>query len=408
MNLEEIWSETLTQLAAHLNPAELAQLRADCQLTAAQEQGEELALTLGVNQLDTLNMVKHQLSRHLITYLGLAAGAPVTLSLAYTGTGQAEPRHYLRVMTAQHILSGTWPEPAWVIPGLLPAGLTLLAGRQKIGKSWLALQLCRAVTYHLPVWERPAPAGSFLYLALEDTPRRLQGRMQKQIWGESAELKNSGFILRDQFEKQIGFLDEEGSGILAEQIERQRPRLVVIDTLGRAVRGDVNDYEVMTTALSPIQNIALQKNCAILIIDHHRKLFGGDIDVVVDILGSSAKAAVADTIWGLYKQRGSGQVKLGMVGRDVEDNMLTLAIDPSGLWQLVQEGEDGLEITPRRQEILDALAQIGPASVDLVAEAINQNRGNTHTRLQDLVDAGLVRRGKQGNSIVYSQTGAGQ
>ena len=31
------------------------------------------------------------------------------------------------------------PEPTWGVPGLIPAGVTLLAGPPKIGKSWMGL-----------------------------------------------------------------------------------------------------------------------------------------------------------------------------------------------------------------------------------------------------------------------------
>ena len=51
----------------------------------------------------------------------------------------------LDLLTADEILTAAWPEPVWAIPGLLPVGLTILAGRPKVGKSWLALQIALAV-----------------------------------------------------------------------------------------------------------------------------------------------------------------------------------------------------------------------------------------------------------------------
>jgi len=41
------------------------------------------------------------------------------------------------LITADYILATEWPEPDWVIPQILPVGLTTLAGRPKGGKSWL-------------------------------------------------------------------------------------------------------------------------------------------------------------------------------------------------------------------------------------------------------------------------------
>src|SRR5690606_30802768 len=41
--------------------------------------------------------------------------------------------------TAVDLMKREFPEPKWIVEGLLPEGLTLFAGPPKIGKSWLAL-----------------------------------------------------------------------------------------------------------------------------------------------------------------------------------------------------------------------------------------------------------------------------
>src|SRR5258708_18107521 len=47
--------------------------------------------------------------------------------------------------TAADLLAEEFAEPKWAVPGLLPEGLTLLAGAPKVGKSWLCLGLALAV-----------------------------------------------------------------------------------------------------------------------------------------------------------------------------------------------------------------------------------------------------------------------
>jgi hypothetical protein len=44
-----------------------------------------------------------------------------------------------RLITARDLLDQTLVDPQWAIPQFLPAGLTLLAGKPKMRKSWLAL-----------------------------------------------------------------------------------------------------------------------------------------------------------------------------------------------------------------------------------------------------------------------------
>ncbi|WP_261763881.1 AAA family ATPase, partial [Pseudonocardia asaccharolytica] len=73
----------------------------------------------------------------------------------------------------------TFPEPRWAVPGLVCEGVTLLAGPPKVGKSWLSLNLALDIAAGRPaLGSIEVEPGPVLYLALEDTPRRLQSRMR--------------------------------------------------------------------------------------------------------------------------------------------------------------------------------------------------------------------------------------
>ena len=83
-------------------------------------------------------------------------------------------------MTA--IRNGVWldaqvfSEPAWVVPGIIPEGCCILAGRPKIGKSFLVLEIALAVAAGTQVLGVDVEQRPVLYLALEDNERRLQRR----------------------------------------------------------------------------------------------------------------------------------------------------------------------------------------------------------------------------------------
>ena len=70
---------------------------------------------------------------------------------------------------AQTLLSTPLPPVRWLIPDLLPAGLALLAGASKSGKSWLCLWLSLQLAQDGEFWGRAVPAQTVLYLCLEDT-----------------------------------------------------------------------------------------------------------------------------------------------------------------------------------------------------------------------------------------------
>ena len=106
----------------------------------------------------------------------------------------------------------------------------MLAGRPKIGKSWLALQLAVAVAEGGAFLEQPVTLrGAVLYLALEDTAQRLKERVE---------------IVRPRRDAPIRFITEwpalnweaGGLGQLFEKIKVVKPKLVVIDTLASALQ----------------------------------------------------------------------------------------------------------------------------------------------------------------------------
>ncbi|MCB0195561.1 MAG: AAA family ATPase, partial [Anaerolineae bacterium] len=91
--------------------------------------------------------------------------------------------------TMKELLEAEFTDPEWIIPGILPlGGLAILAGRPKLGKSWLALQWALATGNGGRVFGEQVRKCKVLYLALEDSPRRLKSRIKKQIEKESASL----------------------------------------------------------------------------------------------------------------------------------------------------------------------------------------------------------------------------
>lgn len=309
----------------------------------------------------------------------------------------------LSFLSADFILTHEWPDLVWAIPGLLPTGLTVLAGRPKLGKSYLALQIAQAVAAGGVALGQRVQAGPILYLALEDPGRRLKERMKQQDWRMGLP---ADFMILGQFEEQLGYLQNGGGERLAARIANAKYRLVVIDTLSKALAGDQLDMEVMNLAFAPIHRMSHDLNCATMIIDHHRKP-GMASNMVDDIMGSTAKAASADTVWGLYRERGKAGARLSVTGRDIEERNLALTMDwgQTYCWHL--EGDaDEIAATERFDEILVVLATVASGmSNKEVAEATGQDKANTYKRLQILAGKGQVRRIKDGRGVLYERVG---
>jgi len=104
------------------------------------------------------------------------------------------------VITARELQTKQFTPVRIILPDLIPEGLTILAGKPKIGKSFLALDVCMAVAANCFVLGQTKPVqGDALYLALEDSQRRLKKRMDKlmqaQAWPERLQLHTSGSAL---------------------------------------------------------------------------------------------------------------------------------------------------------------------------------------------------------------------
>ena len=80
----------------------------------------------------------------------------------------------LQTVNAETLLYEPLEKPSFVVEGLIPTGLSLFCGSQKIGKSWLMLKLCLCVSQGIPLWDMPTMEGDVLYLCLEDTFCRIQ------------------------------------------------------------------------------------------------------------------------------------------------------------------------------------------------------------------------------------------
>lgn len=305
--------------------------------------------------------------------------------------------HY-NLLSAHDILTKEFPEPPWVIPNILRVGLSGLAGKQKIGKSWLALQFACAVAHGGKIFDMKVDCASVLYVATEDPPWRLKDRMKKQGWDINN--RQADFMTLGEFQNHIGDLSKNGAGVLAELIILREYRLVIIDTFSRTFSGDQNDVEKMTKALSPLHKVAHDLQASILIIDHHHKGITDQRDPLNDILGSTAKGAIIDTALGLYRERGKNEAELHICGRDVEDKVINLKMDWSiGTWQKI--GDDKVPVLPKGQKsIIDFLQSEGEADLKSICDGIgtdyNKGRGTVSKNIKECISKGLVEEFQDG------------
>ncbi|KKN20633.1 hypothetical protein LCGC14_0933610 [marine sediment metagenome] len=279
-----------------------------------------------------------------------------------SSTGEA-----ITTITASALQSKEFPPLQYAVDGYLAEGVTLLAGKPKIGKSWMALDFAMAVaTGDLALGSVRCRKGAILYCALEDNHRRLQRRMS-QLYGDVEHWPPGLHFATEVRRLGDGLVDD-----LRDWIEAHHPKLVILDTFaGVRPQSRREGYDADYAALSPLQEMAGQMGVAILVIHHLRKMLGDDpFDM---ISGTTGLTGAVDTAFVLH--RGKQGVTLYGRGREIEE--MEQAVEfVGGMWKLLG---DAAEV--RRSEERCAILEVvegadEPLGPKEIAEALSWKADN--------------------------------
>lgn len=218
--------------------------------------------------------------------------------------------------------------PPIIVRGMIPSGLTVLAGAPKRGKSWLALELGICVARGDDFLGMKTTQGDVLYMDLESSQYRVKNRLQKLVPGRPPDAL------------QISHEAERLDGDLLAQLEGwcadvAHPVLIIIDTLGRVKGGSKrgeNAYEADTRIFGQLQKFAQNRKLAVVCVHHLRKSKDSD-DWYERISGSNGLTGVADAVLSLGGKRGEEDSTLSISSRDFDDAELILAFN-EGVWTL--------------------------------------------------------------------------
>jgi AAA domain-containing protein len=295
--------------------------------------------------------------------------------------------------TNTNVIMATAFDPIkWVIPGYISEGFLVLAGRQKLGKTWLAMDWAIAVaTGGMAMGSIACEQGDVLYVDMENGPRRIQGRINTLFPDE----RNRPDLTRLEWVIESPQLD---AGFIQE-LERWRqsvsdPRFVVIDVLQRIKpAGSMarNSYENDYSAWAPLQQWATHHGIAVLGLHHTRK--GGADDPLEALSGSNGLSACADTTLVLDSDQ-NGKT-LYVRGRDVEEKETAL-IFTAGLWSVLGEAAD-VRRTDERSQILSVLLTADePMNPKEISVATGSTRNSTDQLLYKMAKVSEVEKTGRG------------
>lgn len=223
----------------------------------------------------------------------------------------------LNTYTLQELYKQPIEPIPWVVEDLLAPGLYFLGGSPKVGKSWLALQLCLAVCRREPFLGFKARRTEVLYISLEDGSRRLHIRALRMTEKAPAGLHlcSHAHLIGHGLEQQLNQMLAEHPGV----------KLVIIDTLQkiREATGASPSYSIDYRDASALKAVADRNDICLLVVHHLRKQ--EDKDPFKQLSGTNGLNGAADGTIVLDRQkRQEGTATLSATGRDIEDVELTL------------------------------------------------------------------------------------
>jgi hypothetical protein len=308
----------------------------------------------------------------------------------------------VKVLSATDLLGREFPEPRAAVPGVLSEGVSILAGKPKLGKSWIGIDLANAVASGgLALGQIQVERGEVLFLALEDGWRRLQDRLRTTLSGEDTP---PGLFFAVEWPR----LDDGGLNAIENWLNRHpNARLVVIDTL-KPVRPRQNVrarlYDSDYDSVAPLGELARKYRVTILIVYHTRK---SDSDDPVDLVsGTLGLTGAVDGVLVLKRSRGSCDATLHITGRDFGDKEIALSWNADvTCWRMLGDAAE-YRLSDERRSMIEFLKQQSePLTPKAVSDLLRREYSAIKKLLWTMARDGQLHVDTKGQYSVSSNTG---
>lgn len=234
-------------------------------------------------------------------------------------------------LTDLYSIIDEWERRPWVMDGILPhASLSLIVGKSETGKSTIIYALIHAIATGAEFFGRQCEQGRIVYLAGDP--------MSEVVAGKT--FRNLG--LTEGITVVPGALAANSTGMeqLRRLVEREKPSLVVADTLAATILIDVDKYGQSYHAQQPLSKIARDFGPNFLMSHHSQKSAIDSYSVIDAALGSVGVAAVASTRMAtkLHRRKGEKFFTFEMsnlrIGRPIEGEWIVEKNEATGLVSL--------------------------------------------------------------------------
>ncbi len=244
----------------------------------------------------------------------------------------------LSIISAPDLQKEFFPPITYLVNDLLPEGTSLLVAAPKIGKSWYVLDMGLKIASGLPFLNKTTTKVGVLYLALEDTHRRLQDRMNKLLKNRPS--PTSFYVTTEATSLDNGLIESLESTIQT----HPEIKLIIIDTLQKIrsqSKSGNNVYQQDYAEIGALKSFADKHSVSVMFVHHLRKMKDGD-DQFNMISGSTALMGAVDTSFVITKKsRNDINATLHITGRDIESGELIMRFNKATCqWELIGNAQD--------------------------------------------------------------------
>lgn len=290
-------------------------------------------------------------------------------------------------ISADKLVKKKLPGVRFAVEGLIPIGLSILAGAPKSGKSILGMMMALCVANGGMLFgSMETHRCRVLYISLEDGMNRIQGRLKKM----SKHFAASGRLF-------VSTVWQGDNGSISRYLKQnQGIGLVFIDTYSRFTgSGRRSGYQADYRNAGELKMIADYWKVAIVLVHHTIK--NVPRDWVTGLYGSSGLTGAADSVLYLERDRGKRYSRLHLTGRDVEEGSFRLVFETDSLIWKLKNNRPEVQLTAERQKIYTILKEAkNPIELSEIMKRSGKSKTAANNLLKKMVGMGVVEKVKHG------------
>lgn len=299
-------------------------------------------------------------------------------------------------------------EVKWLVRNIIPKGLTLFAGKSKLGKSSFVSNLALSMAQgkktcgNLEVRE-----GKVLYINLEDPADLIKRRMRDIEPDPQLERLKENLTVEFQWRK----LDQGGLEKIEQWITDQgkKPLLIIIDTLegvrtrpkgGQKGYFYSDDYHT----LLPLKNLTKRyKDVSIMVVGHTTK--SQHEDVFMEMGESMGMQAPTDTLVAWSRPKGNPKLRtLSVRGKQVQDEHYTFKLEEGSQYRQRFWGKaEDYQRTEKEEMVIVILIEenrpLAPHDIHEIEPGLFPSLNAATQKLYSMEKAGLIRKLGRGQYV---------